>query len=119
MEGSPLHSTTQPLYHFLPPPRPAVQEQGDRFRQRPVGLERVELGPERAAGVVQRLAVAAEVVQVHLTGNGRLAEAWPLPLEPAELRPLAERELHLVRVEHLDQDRLVAVVAQAGQALAE
>src|SRR3954454_4832418 len=114
MEGSPLHSTTQPLYHFLPPPRPAVQEQGDRFRQRPVGLERVELGPERAAGVVQRLAVAAEVVQVDLAGDGGLTESRPLAFQPAELRPLAERELHLVWVKHLDQDRLVAVVAQAG-----
>ena len=114
---SPYSPLPTPLLQ-LRPRRPSVQEQSDGLGERPVGLERVELGAARG-----RCRPAPG-------GGGGSCSGRPcgprparrprrLALQPAELRPFAERKLHLVRVQHLDQDRFVPVVPQAGQALAE
>ena len=60
-----------------------------------------------------------EPVEVLAADDGGLAQVRGLALEAAESRPVAERELQLVGIEHAQRDDLVPLVAEPRQPLAQ
>src|SRR4051794_27733883 len=92
-----------------------VQKRWQGFGQGFVGDERVQLGVQGAAGLVEVFGMALLVFEITLAEEGGLAEAGGFALEASEAAPGFERELDLVAVQDAQRDHLVAVVAEVGE----
>ena len=86
-------------------------------------MSRLLVGPERDVVDVDHLApllqLVQEVADLGLVGppqGVRLGQDLGHPLQPLEQRRVAERELELGRVEDVEDDDLVAAVAEVLQA---
>ena len=67
-----------------------------------MGDEGIELCPRRSAGLFQAGAMLAKLIEVDLFHECGFYEPGLFPFHATKTRPLAERKLHLVLVQHLN-----------------